>query len=283
MPYPFETIATAIAFSPTLELVLCEAKHLADDTKAKLLLIHIGEKTKEKLDRLNQLIEKLQIDKTKLVVLWEMGDATETLLAVCKENVVDLLVLGALEKESFLKYYLGSIARKVSRKAKCSVLLLSEPSCDPKPLHKIVVNGTEHPKTIYTLETAIYLAKINNATDLYLAKEKKLYGLTSIVTEDSTEAEGKEIKKSYIEDESAALEQMIDSVGIDSPFKIKTKLLAGKAGYCTSNFARKIKADLLVVNSPDSRLGILDRFFPHDLEYILEDLPTNLLIVHSRV
>ena len=283
LPYPFKTIATAIAFSPRLELILCESKHLSGLFDAALLLIHVGEKTPDKESQLNQLIEKTGINKEKIKVVWKKGEAVNTLLATCKEHIVDLLVLGALEKESLLKYYLGSIARKVSRRAKCSVLLLTEPSCEPKLFQKIVVNGAEHPKTKYTLETAIYLGKANNSSELYVVKEKKLYGLTTVVTEDSSETEAKKIKKSYLEEESSKLEEMVKNVNKDNSLEIKTKLLSDKAGYCTSNFARRIKADLLIVNSPDSRLGILDRFFPHDLEYILEDLPTNLMIVHSRI
>ena len=37
----------------------------------------------------------------------------------------------------------------------------------------------------------------------------------------------------------------------------------------------------MVVNSPDTRLGFLDRIFKHDLEYMLADLPTDVLIVHN--
>jgi nucleotide-binding universal stress UspA family protein len=48
-------------------------------------------------------------------------------------------------------------------------------------------------------------------------------------------------------------------------------------------YAEQKKADLLVINSPDVRYGIIDRIFTHDMEYILENLPCNVLIVHSRV
>ncbi|MBT4345236.1 MAG: universal stress protein, partial [Flavobacteriales bacterium] len=38
------------------------------------------------------------------------------------------------------------------------------------------------------------------------------------------------------------------------------------------------RADLLVMNAP-SKTSILDRIFPHDIEYILTELPTDVLIV----
>ena len=53
--------------------------------------------------------------------------------------------------------------------------------------------------------------------------------------------------------------------------------------YAISKYARDKRADLLVVNSPSTHLNLLDRIFTHDIEYVLADLPCDLLIVHSRV
>jgi hypothetical protein len=49
-----------------------------------------------------------------------------------------------------------------------------------------------------------------------------------------------------------------------------------------TQFAREHEADLLVLNSPDTKLNLLDRVFPHDIEFALADLPCDLLIVHSK-
>jgi len=62
--------------------------------------------------------------------------------------------------------------------------------------------------------------------------------------------------------------------------EISEQHVFGKKGYTISHYAKAKRADLLVVNSPDTRLGFLDRIFKHDLEYILADLPTDVLIVH---
>ena len=45
-----------------------------------------------------------------------------------EEKKIDLLILGAVKREQILKYYVGSIARKITRQAKCSILLLIKPS-----------------------------------------------------------------------------------------------------------------------------------------------------------
>jgi hypothetical protein len=64
--------------------------------------------------------------------------------------------------------------------------------------------------------------------------------------------------------------------------KINTERIEGKPGYVISKFSRKVYADLMVLNSPDKQMNLIDRVFPHDIEYALADLPCNLLIVHPK-
>jgi hypothetical protein len=59
---------------------------------------------------------------------------------------------------------------------------------------------------------------------------------------------------------------------------INIKVASGKPGFELRKFTKRVKADLLVVKSPEHRLNFLDRIFPHYLELIMEDLPSNLLI-----
>ncbi len=65
--------------------------------------------------------------------------------------------------------------------------------------------------------------------------------------------------------------------------KITEKMIKGKPGYAISKYAKDRKADLLVINSPDTQLNLFDRIFAHDIEFVLANLPCNVLIVHSRV
>ena len=69
------------------------------------------------------------------------------------------LLLGAFKRENFFKYYVGSIARKITRQAKCSILLLIKPSIERLPCQHIVVNGLKDPKTEQTIATAFYVRK----------------------------------------------------------------------------------------------------------------------------
>ena len=88
--------------------------------------------------------------------------------------------------------------------------------------------------------------------------------------------------REFTEEESNKLHSVIAKCD-NGMLKINEKVIKGKHGYAVRKYAETKKADLLVINSPDTHLTLLDRIFTHDIEYILADIPCNLLIVHSRV
>ncbi len=280
--YPFETIAVAISFSDRCQNILVEAKRMSDVCNSALVLMHIGDKNQEKEKELDRMITEVGIDENKCRVIFMDGEPVDTILKLCKLNIVDLLILGALQKENIFKFYLGSIARSISRKAKCSVLLLTNPSAEPHKFKKIIVNGVENPKTIHTINTALYLAKNLNVKELTIVNEVDVPGLAMAIADDSTAPEAKEIKKNLTIEVEEVLQTVIDKCDAGD-IEVKEKIIKGKPGYAISKFSKDRKADLLVVNSPDTQLNVFDRIFTHDIEFILADLPTNLLIVHSRV
>ena len=59
---------------------------------------------------------------------------------------------------------------------------------------------------------------------------------------------------------------------------INSQPIFGKRGYSIGHYAQVVRADLLVMNPP-SKVSFCDKLFPNDIEYILEDLPTDVLII----
>ena len=59
---------------------------------------------------------------------------------------------------------------------------------------------------------------------------------------------------------------------------VKTQPIFGKKGYSIGHYAEITRADLLVMNAP-SKVSFWDRLFPHDIEHILTELPTDVLII----
>jgi hypothetical protein len=106
--------------------------------------------------------------------------------------------------------------------------------------------------------------------------------LSMTMADANSEPEVTKIKREMFDEDHSRLVALVDSIdksGVD----IKIEAVNGKPGYAISSYARANKSDLVVFNSPDTHLGLFDRIFTHDIEYILADMPCNLLIIHSRV
>jgi nucleotide-binding universal stress UspA family protein len=279
--FPFETIAVAVAFSQKLEAIMNEARQLADKFKAKLLLIHIGTHTPEKEAILLEICANLGIDR-EVRTIWTTGDPVAMLLHTCKQHTVDLLILGARRRENVLRYYLGSVARSLSRQAKCSLLLLIEPKVDGTSFRQIVVDCVDHPKTLHTLNTAFYFAGRIGAREIRAVREIDQAGLAMALSDGSTTGARTLVKEQLTIDAEEHLRQLTFGRGTDK-LAVHTAILPGRPGFTIRKYAQDNSADLLVIHSPDDMYKLKDRIFTHDLEHILEHLPSNMLIVHARI
>lgn len=270
-------IAIGIAFSPNLKANLFEAIRTANMFGATLIGIHVGEKNPEKENKLNKLLKEAPILKNELQTIWKQGEPVDVILNTCKEENVDLLILGALQKENLYKYYVGSIARKITRKAPCSVLLLIKPSIERVPCKHIVVNGLKDDKTPETIKYAFDVAKNLQSKRITIVEEVSQAELEVKVSDDITLRKAN-IKKERINTrEEIRVKNILKEINTEDII-VKTQSIFGRRGYCIGHYAKVKRADLLIMNAP-SKMTILDRIFPHDIEYILSELPTDVLIV----
>jgi nucleotide-binding universal stress UspA family protein len=275
-------IGVAIAFSPRIEAVLAEAIRMKKMWNAELILIHVGNHGEKEISRLHQLLKSTGLSDTEEVkVFWEEGKPSQRILATCKKENVDLLIAGALKKENLVQYYLGTIARKIIRKADCSVLLLTNPSPTPKPFNNIVVDAEDRPYVEETLFAACEIALKDKATWLHVVRELKMYGLAMTAAEQFSEAEYEELRHKLVKEEIDTVEKILQRIPHEG-LKVNIKLVSGKSGFELTQFAQRKQADLLVVGAPQRRFSLFDRVFTHDQEYIFADLPCNLLIIHPR-
>jgi nucleotide-binding universal stress UspA family protein len=277
---PFKKIAIAVAFSPRCEALLAEARQLQDKLGAQMLFIHVGKKTLQEEQYLKHLLHRFGLDTAKNRTIWVQGEPVETILKVCQEEEVDLIVAGALEKESLLKYFMGGVARQLSRKAKCSMLMLTEPSIHPSGFKHIVVEGSDHPKSDYTIASAMSIGRAYEAEWIDIVQEMDLNKLALLRHEELKQAEADALREEFLKEEDEKLQEILKCKDC-SGLLIHIERIEGKPGYVISKFAREKKADLLVLSSPDKQMNLIDRVFPHDIEFALADLPCNLLIVQE--
>lgn len=281
MSIAFKRLGLAIAFSPRLEALLCEAARLKQYWQSELVLIHVGDASADAAQSLKLLLRKIGLSEQEVTIRWEHGEPARRILAVCNEEKVDLIIAGALKKENILKYYLGTIARKILRRAECSVLLLLNPSVEPKPHHSIVVNAEDSPYVEQALEVGCELGRVEKSNWVHVVREIKLYGLTMSAADERTEEEYTQLRNDLVSTEIDNVQRMLNKIPHEG-LKINIKILSGKSGYELTQFAIRKHADLLIVGAPPRKFSFFDRVFPHDQEYIFADLPCNLLIVHPR-
>lgn len=276
----FNKIALALAFSPRSEALLIEAKRICQLFDAELIIIHIGPRNEEEELRMDHLLEKLELDRSSVRIVWQEGEPAKKIMQICESESVDLLVAGALKKENLLKYYLGSVARKILRRANCSVLVLTDPSKYPKPFRRVVIHGEDLVQDMPALKVGLNLSRLDHATQVHIVKDIKMMGLSMAMAGEGNEEEYSETRKALVQDEIRTVEQVLERLDT-SDLKINIKVTAGKSGPEVAKFCERIDANLLVMQAPDRRLNLFNRMFPNELEYIFSDLPTNLLIYHK--
>ena len=64
--------------------------------------------------------------------------------------------------------------------------------------------------------------------------------------------------------------------------KVHSQNIFGTRGYSIGHYAKVVRADLLIMNAAENRKGFFGRVFPQDLEHILSELPTDVLVIKSK-
>ncbi|MCL5127192.1 universal stress protein [Algibacter sp. L1A34] len=275
---PFKSIGIGVAFSPNLKANLFEAARLSVFFEAKLFLIHVGNPSEDKTKTLNEILKSFEKDHLNFEVVFKTGDPVDVILSTSEEKKIDLLILGAVQRERFLKYYVGSIARKITRQAKCSILLLVKPSVVRAPCQHIVVNGLKDPKTENTITAAFYVANQLKANKLTIVEE---INEGQVKVNDDKSLRRSTITKERIKlRENSRIKEIISHIPEEYTINktIKLQPIFGKKGYSIGHYAQISRADLLVMNAP-TKMTFWDRLFPHDIEHILTELPTDVLIL----
>ena len=276
----FKTIGIGVTFSPNLEANINEAARFALCFGSELVLIHVGEASEEKSKTFLKFLSPFKNKNLDYEVLFKSGDPVDVILSSAQEKKVDLLIIGALKKENFLKYYLGSIARKITRQANCSVLLLINPSIERVPCKHIVVNGLKDPKTKETVTTAFLVGHKLGVDKVTVVEEIDQDEVSVNVDDDKSLRKSTIIKERLRVREEARVKKILNTIPPDftKDMVIKSQPIFGKRGYSIGHYAQVARADLLVMNAP-AKMTFWDRVFPHDIEHILTELPTDVLIV----
>jgi nucleotide-binding universal stress UspA family protein len=272
-PSEYKKIAVASTFSPRFEHVLSEAGRIRQRFGADLSLIYIGERTDETANKFRSILGRLKLPDDSQVHYGD-GDPADGILRAIVDNNVDLIVAGALEKEAALHPFLGNVARRLLREAKCSVLLFTHPELEPKPLKRIVfvANYSDHANRAF--KQTLTLAQAEAC--------ERLYAIRVYTTFDEVRAsmfvdngDGKPRPRTFDEEE-ATLEKFVLSAG-DTEVPIEARCIRGNTGFAASDFVKSVEADLLVV--PVHKNESSAERLPNHLAWIADVIPCNLWLV----
>jgi nucleotide-binding universal stress UspA family protein len=277
----FGTILTGIAFSPNLKANVFETLRLGSMLKAKVILVHVGEKNEEKEQQITAFCNEFPDFKKNVSIIWKSGNPVDVITNACKDNKADLLILGATKREKSNKYYLGPVAKKIAKKAPCSLLLFINPSVERVLCRHIVVNGLKHPKTINTIQASFEFATGIGTKKITIVEEIEQSEITIKVDDDKSLEKSNLLQDQIIERETSRVSSMVSDINdsLKKNITIKSQGIFGTRGYSIGHYAKVQRADLLVMNKPE-KSTFLDNLFPQDIDYILSELPTDVLIIH---
>ncbi len=272
-PSDYKKIAVASTFSPRFEQVLSEAGRIRERFGGDLSLVYVGERSSETDKKFQSILGRLKMPEDS-PVHYGKGDPAEGILRAIEENDVDLIVAGALEKESALHPFLGNVARRLLREAKCSVLLFTHPELKPKPLKRIVfvANYSEHAQRAF--RQTLKLAEAEACERLYAVRVYTTFDEVRASTF-VDDGDGKPRPRTF-EEEEDKLENFVLEAG-DTEVPIEARCIRGNTGFAASDFVKSVEADLLVV--PVHKSETSAERLPNHLAWIADVIPCNLWLV----
>jgi nucleotide-binding universal stress UspA family protein len=271
---PYRTVAVASTFSPRFLQVLAEGKRIRDRLCQQLHLIYVGQCDEETTRKFGSALQQLDLPADSTIHYLEREDPAVAIMEAVRENEIDLLVAGALEKEVVLRPFLGNVARRLVREAACSVILFTKPEETPKPLCRIVFMAeyTEHGRA--GLHKALRLAALEACEKLYVIRVYTSFDEARAKARAAAPETGEEPTRT-LDEEEIALEEFIDSAGkTDVP--IEARCIRGNTGYAALDFVQSVEAHLLIVplDPKTAEAGLA----PH-VAWVTDVIPCNLWVI----
>lgn len=280
-------LVCCLALSPRARAVAGEALALARAVRGELVFLHVGEDMPETRGPLETIMRDLETGAdtpdtpdaptASVTLRIEPGRPADVVRRVAMEHEANLIVAGALEKEGVIEGLFGSVARRIVRKAPCSVLLLTEPFPTRSQFHRMVISAQLSAAGSRMIRFALDFARRLQTHSLHVVYEPNYFenlasryerkSLTPVPEDDAAYGVGTLIRlQSYLEE--------FDFAGLE----VVSRILEGAEGLESVEYARGANADLLVFPAPSRPLGFWDRFFHHPTEHVLEKLPCSVLI-----
>jgi nucleotide-binding universal stress UspA family protein len=276
---PVRHILACITLTARGEALAAEVTRIAAPLAADISFLHVGTDDPRTRLALQELLARARAPESAGVIITE-GKPAEIVCQTASTIGADMIVAGAFVNEGTLEYYIGSVARKIARRAPCSVLLLTTPTPTQDPLKTAAVTVDFAESSRDTLAFAVDFVKRFGAETLHVLSEYELPALRTGFDDAFDLREEQQMQNALQADEATRLRDFV--AGIDfRGIEIRLVPLQGKKGNASSEYAREHGLDLLIASAPGRKMGLLDKLFQHDIEFVLETLPCEFLLHRS--
>jgi nucleotide-binding universal stress UspA family protein len=270
---PYKTIAVASTFSPRFVQVLSEAKRMRERFGSELSAIYVGECSEETAQKFRDVFAQLKLPDDSAVHYQRGDDPAIGILQAIESHQIDMIVAGALEKEVVLRPFLGNVARRLVREAKCSVMLFTTPEEEPKPLRRIVFMADYSDHAQLALKLTLILAEAEDCERLYIVRVYTTFDEARAAMQAEIPS-GTQAARTF-EEEEEALEEFILAAG-QTKVPMEARCVRGNTGFAASDFVQSVEANLLVVPVRTVESG---EHFPNHIAWVTDVIPCNLWII----
>lgn len=251
MEHVFTKIACLISSEDDYSSQLFRAIKLSKHWNSELLFIYTIHDGEAIQDEVHEFVNA-NFPYTKINHI-QTGNSTQLITPVLKEYEIELLIVQSEPEGGELKrYYNESINRQLIRNVDCSVLIARQNEA-PANYDNLVVNGFDHPKSKYTIGKATKIGRSFKVRSMLIMNQRS-----------KSDEPLDYSKQKFDKDTISVQEEAVD-----------------KKGYSISEFVKSKKADLLIMSTPDTKLGYEGRVFTDELDYLISELPTDILLIHS--
>ncbi len=171
---------------------------------------------------------------------------------------------------------IGSVARRLVRRAPCPVMLLPVGPDSTGPLKTIVASVEDDAASGHMLDLAARLARALNAKSFHVVREPDAG--ERVAMRYATLAEREAVNRRRRE-ELSDFTAVRNLSGLRIHINYLGDAMDGVGGV---EYARRVGADLLAFPAPSRPLTFWDRLFSHPTERVLDRLPCRLLVYRDR-
>jgi len=265
----FGKVAVASTFSPRFLPMLAQAKAIAALLDRPVEVIHAGPETPENQERFDRAFAEMELSGP---IHWRQAPLpSAAILQAVREAGIGLLIAGAMERDSEGRFFLGKVARVLVREAPCSILLFTNPSTEPIPLHTLAVIVDFTDASRHALRATLELATRTHARAVHVLRIFTIFA--QVLAEPHEYITGHDTNA--LAAEEAHLEAFVNEFDTgDIP--VETCCVEGTTGFAAADFVQSIGADLLVI-AGEAEAG--HTHFPARMEWLENVIPVNLLLI----